>query len=81
LKSSSTNDLLGIGPANGISARTAQFIKDDLNNETQAAAVASSCYSIFCPNTCTPGYIPATEATDQIAAVQRAIECTKDYLE
>ncbi|KAF2850135.1 glycoside hydrolase family 18 protein [Plenodomus tracheiphilus IPT5] len=78
VKSSSTNDLLGIGPANGVSADKAQRIKDDLNNATQAAAVASSCYWTFCGDTCTPGYFAATDATGQIAGIQRDTECSKD---
>ncbi|KAF2472768.1 killer toxin alpha/beta, partial [Lindgomyces ingoldianus] len=77
-QSSSVNDLLGIGPANGISADKAKKIKDQLNNATQAAAVASSCYWTFCGGDCTPGYFPATTSTGQIAGVQRDTECPAD---
>jgi chitinase len=77
-KGSSTNDLLGIGPANGVSVEVAQRIKDDLNNATQAAAVGSSCYWTFCGETCKNGYFSATQATGQIAGIQRDTECAKD---
>lgn len=77
-KSSSTNDLLGIGPANGISAGQAQKVKDDLNNATQAAAIASSCYWTFCGETCKSGYFGTTAATGQISGIQRNTECPRD---
>lgn len=75
---SSTNDLLGIGPANGVSPEEAQKIRDDLANATQAAAVASSCYWTFCGDDCTPGYFPATVARGQVAGIQRDTECPAD---
>jgi chitinase len=75
LQSSSTNDLLGLGPANGVSTDIANNIKDQINNLTQANAVASSCYWTFCGDSCKPGWFPATSASGQIAGVQRDTEC------
>jgi GH18 family chitinase len=75
---SSSNDLLGIGPANGVSADVAQKIKDKLNDAAESAAVASSCYWTFCGERCTSGYFPATGANGQISGIQRDTECPKD---
>jgi hypothetical protein len=46
--SSSLDDFLGIGTANGISAATAANLREQLNNATLAAEVASSCYWTLC---------------------------------
>ncbi|KAF2819761.1 glycoside hydrolase [Ophiobolus disseminans] len=77
-KRSSTNDLLSIGPANGISAENAQKVKDGLNIATEMAAIASSCYWTFCGKTCKSGYFGATEARGQISGIQRDTECPQD---
>lgn len=78
VQGSSTNDLLGIGPANGISTDRARDIKNQINNATQTNAVASSCYWTFCGEFCKAGWFPATSANGQIAGVQRDTECPAD---
>lgn len=78
LQSSSTNDLLGLGPANGVSIVKANNIKDQINDLTRTNAVASSCYWTFCGDSCKPGWFPATSANGQIAGVQRDTECPTD---
>jgi hypothetical protein len=51
--SSSLDDLLGIGTANGVSAAEAASIREQMNNATLAADVASSCYWTLCGEDCT----------------------------
>jgi chitinase len=77
-QSSSTNDLLGIGPANGVSEEKALEIKQQLNNATQAAAVGNSCYWSFCGSSCTPGWFETTYARGQVAGTLRDTECPAD---
>ncbi|CAO2656569.1 Nn.00g053720.m01.CDS01 [Neocucurbitaria sp. VM-36] len=73
--SSSTNDLLGIGLANGVSPERAENVKEQLRNATRAAEVGSSCYWTFCGESCQTGWFPATHANGQIAGIQKDTEC------
>lgn len=75
IKSSSTNDLLGIGPANGVSLESAESAKEQYRNATRAAEVGNSCYWTFCGESCKTGWIPATHANGQIAGIQKDTEC------
>jgi chitinase len=77
-QSSSTNDLLGIGPASGVSKDEASNIKKQLNNVTQAAAVGNSCYWSFCGSSCKPGWFATINAQGQVAGTLRDTECPED---
>ncbi|KAK1699992.1 hypothetical protein BDP55DRAFT_213442 [Colletotrichum godetiae] len=71
----SMSDLLGIGPANGISTEAAQSYKEQLANATLQQAIASSCYWSLCGEGCHTGYFGTTEARGQVAGVQKNSIC------
>ncbi|AEO61191.1 glycoside hydrolase family 18 protein, partial [Thermothelomyces thermophilus ATCC 42464] len=54
-KGSSKKDLLGTGPANGISEEAAESYMKQLANATLQKAVASSCYWTLCGGGCNHG--------------------------
>lgn len=72
---SSTNDLMGIGTGNGVDPAKAQKVKDQLDDATKKAAVASSCYWTFCSKECSAGYFPATAAVGQVQGIQADTVC------
>jgi chitinase len=77
-RSSSTDDLLGIGSANGVSAENAQKAKDSLNKASETAAIGSSCYWTSCSEFCKSGDFGVTGATGQITGMQQDTECPED---
>lgn len=48
IDSASLDDLLGIGSANGVSPADAAKIREQMDNATLAADIASSCYWTLC---------------------------------
>ncbi|ORY13819.1 hypothetical protein BCR34DRAFT_662986 [Clohesyomyces aquaticus] len=73
--SSSTNDLIGIGTANGVDAAKAKKAKEQYKDAQKNAAIASSCYWTFCSKECSAGYFPATAATGQVQGIQADTVC------
>ncbi|RAK98436.1 glycoside hydrolase [Aspergillus ibericus CBS 121593] len=71
----SSNDLLGIGTANGVSAADAAAYKEILAQADQAASKRNSCYWTFCGGECVSGYFTQTYATGQVLGVDRDSSC------
>ena len=77
----SMNDLLGIGPANGITPAKAAAFKAQLQDAHLQQAIGSSCYWTFCGEQCKAGFFPTTSGKGQVAGIQRSSVCTGDQFQ
>ncbi|PYI16224.1 glycoside hydrolase [Aspergillus violaceofuscus CBS 115571] len=71
----SSNDFLGIGTANGVTAADAAVYKEILTQADHAASKRNSCYWTFCGGECVSGYFTQTYATGQVLGVDRDSSC------
>jgi hypothetical protein len=67
----SSNDLLGVGIANGVSAQEAELYREVLANTSFAASKQNSCYWSFCRDSCVAGYFAQTYAPGQVVGIDR----------
>ncbi|KAJ5421601.1 glycoside hydrolase [Penicillium cf. griseofulvum] len=77
----SSNDLLGIGTANGVSAAVATTLREQKDSAEKSATLQSSCYWTFCGDECTTGYISETSAKGQVAGIQLDTTCDGDEVQ
>jgi hypothetical protein len=72
----SSNDLLGVGTANGITPEAAALYREIIGNASVAASNQNSCYWSFCGDSCVPGYFTQTFATGQVVGIDRDSSCS-----
>ncbi|KAL5340440.1 hypothetical protein BJX70DRAFT_396691 [Aspergillus crustosus] len=78
LDHTSSNDMLGIGPANGVSPVDAERYREQRESIDRAATIANSCYWTFCGNLCTKGYTEQAYARGVVPNIEGDASCTDD---
>lgn len=73
--STSTNDYLGIGKANGVSPSVALELKDKRRVAQTEATNINSCYWSFCGGKCVDGYFEETYSDGQVNGVSSNTVC------
>ncbi|KAJ5779984.1 glycoside hydrolase, partial [Penicillium paradoxum] len=76
--SKSSNDLMGIGTANGVSASDATKLRGLQKTAEAAATRQNSCYWSFCGDMCVAGFISETYAKGQVAGIDLDMNCDGD---
>jgi hypothetical protein len=74
----SSNNLLGIGTANGVSPTDAQTFRNQKEATDRAASIAKSCYWTFCGGSCEKGYTSQAYAKGQVPNIHGDESCTDD---
>lgn len=74
----SSNDLMGIGTANGVSASDAAKIREIHASAKAAATTQNSCYWSFCGDECATGFISEAWAKGQVAGIELDMNCSGD---
>lgn len=74
----SSNDLLGIGTANGVLQSDAAMLREWQTTARTAATIQNSCYWSFCGDECTTGFIAETYAKGQVIGVETDMNCQGD---
>ncbi|KAL4860567.1 hypothetical protein BDV12DRAFT_191629 [Aspergillus spectabilis] len=74
----SSDDLLGIGPASGISPSDAARFREQKQSIDRAATIAKSCYWTFCGQQCTKGFTSHAYARGQVPNIEGDVSCTDD---
>ncbi|KAE8326142.1 hypothetical protein BDV39DRAFT_193873 [Aspergillus sergii] len=72
---SSSNDLAGLGLANGVSAEEAALAKDILKQADRTVTVRTTCHWSACGEGCGPGYFAQTYAKGQSVGIRRETAC------
>ncbi|KAF9891872.1 hypothetical protein FE257_003357 [Aspergillus nanangensis] len=78
LDHTSSNDMLGIGPANGVSPADAERFRDQKGSMERAATIANSCYWTFCGGECVKGYTSHAYARGQVPNIEGDVSCKDD---
>ncbi|CEL06912.1 hypothetical protein ASPCAL10080 [Aspergillus calidoustus] len=74
----SSNDLLGIGAANGVSAEEAEEYREQQETLLRAASIQNSCYWSFCGQSCKQGYSTEAWSNGQVPGLEGDLACTND---
>lgn len=78
LDHTSSNDMLGIGPANGVSPASAEKFREQKESVERAATIANSCYWTFCGEQCAERYTSHAYARGQVPNIEGDVSCTDD---
>ncbi|KAL2785261.1 hypothetical protein BJX66DRAFT_329388 [Aspergillus keveii] len=78
LDHTSSNDILGIGPANGVSPADAETFREQKESIERAAAIANSCYWTFCGDDCVEGFTSHAYAKGQVPNIEGDVSCMDD---
>jgi chitinase len=75
LDHTSSNDVLGIGPANGVSPADAESFREQKESIERAATIANSCYWTFCGEQCAERYTSHAYARGQVPNIEGDVSC------
>ncbi|OGM49597.1 hypothetical protein ABOM_001631, partial [Aspergillus bombycis] len=78
LTHTSSNDLAGLGLANGVSAEEAALAKEILKQAGRTVIVRNTCHWSACGEDCGPGYFAQTYAKGQSVGIRRETACPGD---
>ncbi|KAL4801184.1 killer toxin alpha/beta [Aspergillus unguis] len=72
----SSNDLLGVGVANGVSPTDAETFRTTKESLERAASIGNSCYWSFCGDSCVEGFTSQTYSKGQVPNILGDVSCT-----
>ncbi|KAL3443269.1 killer toxin alpha/beta [Aspergillus insuetus] len=75
LDHTSSNDILGIGSANGVSPADAESFREQKESIERAATIANSCYWTFCGEQCPERYTSHAYARGQVPNIEGDVSC------
>ncbi|KAL3490749.1 killer toxin alpha/beta [Aspergillus germanicus] len=75
LDHTSSNDVLGIGPANGVSPADAESFREQKESIERAATIANSCYWTFCGEQSAERYTSHVYARGQVPNIEGDVSC------
>ncbi|KAI9035631.1 uncharacterized protein KD926_003171 [Aspergillus affinis] len=75
LDHSSSNDMLGIGPSNGVSPADTETFRKQKGSIERAATIANSCYWTFCGGQCVERYTSHAYAKGQVPNIDGDESC------
>ncbi|KAJ5135678.1 glycoside hydrolase [Penicillium bovifimosum] len=74
----SSNDLMGIGTANGVSAAEATMLREWQTTAKTAAAIRNSCHWSSCGDQCPAGFLSEAYAKGQVKGIEIDMNCEGD---
>ncbi|KAL2812544.1 glycoside hydrolase superfamily [Aspergillus cavernicola] len=74
----SSNDLMGVGTANGVSAADAKAYREAKQSMERGASISNSCYWTFCGDQCASGFSEQAYAKGQVPHIDGDVSCSGD---
>ncbi|KAL4770196.1 hypothetical protein BDW60DRAFT_224434 [Aspergillus nidulans var. acristatus] len=74
----SSNDLMGVGPANGVSTADAKAYREAKQSMERGASISNSCYWTFCGDQCVSGFSEQAYAKGQVPHIDGDVSCSGD---